>query len=335
MLTAASCLSENHTVSVLWDDVSLKEGAQKKFGIDLSRVAFSNNIFSSSYSLVKRIRESSHYDAIFYLSDGSLPVVATKLYLHFQFPTEWIQGKSFKNKLKMRRVSAVICNSLFTKTYIDRTFHVQSLILYPPASEQAKIKIEKANCILTVGRFAELGEGRTFKKQEVMIALFKEMIDAGLKNWAFILVISFKPEEQEKISFLKKQIVGYPIKIVENAIHDELMRLYAQSKIYWHAAGFGEDVQKHPELVEHFGISTVQAMEQGAVPVVVNLGGQKEIVEDNKNGLLWNTTKECLEKTEMLIRNEDLLQTFSKAAQDRAQAFSIKAFCHSLGKIIV
>ena len=41
--------------------------------------------------------------------------------------------------------------------------------------------------------------------------------------------------------------------------------------------------------VEHFGISVVEAMAAGAVPLAVGKGGVGEIITPGENGILWDT----------------------------------------------
>ena len=43
--------------------------------------------------------------------------------------------------------------------------------------------------------------------------------------------------------------------------------------LFWHAAGLGEDPTTNPDRFEHFGISVVEAMSAGAVPMVYEHGG--------------------------------------------------------------
>ena len=53
--------------------------------------------------------------------------------------------------------------------------------------------------------------------------------------------------------------------------------------------------------MEHFGITTVEAMAHGCVPVVVRLGGQLEIVQDGVNGRLWGSLGELVAITRELM----------------------------------
>jgi glycosyltransferase involved in cell wall biosynthesis len=334
MLTAAECLSKNHEVFLFWD-TNVSQDADKRFGIDISKIKITKNIFSLKVPLLERILESMKYDRIFYLSDGSIPIVfPKKLFLHFQFPVDWVNAKSIPNKLKIQHINKIICNSNFTKSYIDKSFGIESIVIYPPSSGEFNIQnTKKENIILSVGRLSFLADGTTFKKQEFMIETFKKLVDNGLKNWKLILVISFRKDQEKDLKKIKDLINKYPVIIEENVENKKLTELYSKSKIYWHAAGFGEDIKNHPEMAEHFGIATVQAMEQGSVPVVINSGGQKEIVMDGDNGFLWNDQNDLVEKTLKVIKSETLMNEISKKAQKRAKDFSKNMFCKKVSEI--
>ncbi len=335
MMTIAECLSKKHQVTVFWDNKEDIEKILKRFSIDLSNVSISKNIFSSRVNVFNRMIETKNYDAIIFLSDGSIPSsLSKKLFIHFQSPITNINVNGFKNKIKMSRVSGIFCNAYYTKNYIDKTFDTNSYVLYPPVSINIK-NIKKENIILHVGRFRVKNVGiGDYKKQGILIQAFKEMVDKGLKNWRFILAVGVSDEDEELFSLMQKEAKGFPIEFLVNRDNNELWEIYSRAKIYWHASGFGEDLKIHPEYAEHFGISTVEAMGAGAVPVVINAGGQKEIVEDGRNGLLWNTLAELQDKTLELIKDNSLLEKLSIAANERATFFSQKRFCDELEKII-
>lgn len=331
ILTAASCLSKNNEVFIFWDsdEEKIKAKAKSKLSIDLDKVKFAPNIFGKEYPRLSRLLESKNFDLIIYLSDGSIPVVLSKLIVHFQFPVEWIKN-NLKTKFKFSRVEKIICNSEFTKSFIDKKLGVKSVVLYPPCEIKDQ-KLKKENIVLHVGRFGTDVEGRNFKKQDFMINAFQEL---KIKDWKFVLVIGFMPGDAGKVNGLKKIAKGYNIEIIENPKNDKLWELYSRSKIYWHASGFGEDLAKYPEKAEHFGISTVEAMGAGAVPVVINAGGQKEIVEENKSGFLWNSIGDLLGKTQTLINDQILWGKMSKLAVERSRVFSTDRFCKELVDLI-
>jgi glycosyltransferase involved in cell wall biosynthesis len=79
-------------------------------------------------------------------------------------------------------------------------------------------------------------------------------------------------------------------------------------------------------MFEHFGIVTAEAMAAGCVPVVINKGGQSEIVRHGVSGFLWDTLDELKEYTSLLARDERLRKEMSKQARRRAQLFSREVF---------
>ncbi len=334
MLTAASALSTKHDVSVFWDQEEILSLGQQKFNIDLSKVKIAPNIFSEDISTQTRFLQSKKYDTIFFLSDGSLPLVGTDLYVHFQFPVEWVDTKGFINLFKIKRIKKIICNSNFTKEHIDKKFNTESLVLYPPTyfkSKMPKVDLsKKQNIILNVGRYARFPNGGSVKKQEFMIEAFKSMCDKGLLNWKLYLVISLVEKDREFVQSLKKSIGKYPIKIIENVSYEDLLSQYQKSKIYWHAAGVDEDLSVHPERAEHFGITTVEAMLNGLVPIVIEAGGQKEIVEEAESGFLWTNDIELIEKTFMVANDPKLFTRISQKASKQAQRFSTDSFCQKV-----
>jgi glycosyltransferase involved in cell wall biosynthesis len=337
MLSIASCLAQENEVFIFWDEekgAEIKREAIRKLNIDLSSVKFYRNIFNKSVSSIARFFESKDFDAIVYLSDGSIPLVWTNLFVHFQFPVEWVNGKSLKTKIKLIFVKNIFCNSNFTKGFIDKKFGVKSDVLYPPVDLHIVKNAKKENIILHVGRLDVDSHESNYKKQDVMINIFKNMVDAGLKDWKFKLIIGVKNSDKEKIKKLKEISEGYPIELMVNISNQNLWEQYAKAKVYWHATGFGEDLQKYPEKAEHFGISTVEAMGAGCVPVVFNAGGQREIMEDGKNGYLSNNIEEFISKTENLINDEELLKQKSLASIKRSEMFTGNRFCNDLKKII-
>lgn len=339
MMAIAECLAKDHSVTVFWDnEEDLKELAER-FLINLSSIVLHKNIFSKNVSTVERLLTTRMFDAIFVLSDGSIPfVLSKKLFLHFQQPMQHLSKLSIKEKLKLWRVTSIFCNSQFTKSFIDKTFNVTSQVLYPPVALYPKTA-KKENIILNVGRLRVknvtvrgvlIGD---YKKQDTMIEVFKEMIQEGLRDWKFVLAVSVKKEDKEAFESLQESAEGFPIEFVVNQNNKKLWDLYNRAKIYWHASGFGEDLNKHPEYAEHFGISTVEAMSAGAIPVVINAGGQTEIVEDNKSGFLWDKIEDLIGKSLKLIRDQNLWKEMSKAALERSRKFTGDRFCKELKEI--
>lgn len=342
MMTIAECLSKENEVSVFWDRKEDLSDLVKRFSLNISKVKLEKNIFASNFGFKNKVLESKKFDVLIILSDGSIPVsLAKKTFLHIQQPLPFVKP-NLKSKLKLMRINRVFVNSEFTKTFIDKELGIDSTVLYPPVRINAK-KISKENVILHVGRFrvrdvitqneSKVEGVGDYKKQSIMVNAFKELIDAGLKNWKFVLATSVKDDDRKDFEKIKNLAKGYPIEFEVNRRNDDLWEIYSKAKIYWHASGFGEDLEKHPEFAEHFGISTVEAMGAGAVPVVINAGGQKEIIEEG-TGFLWDTLDDLKEDTLALINDEISLKKYSESAKKRAQFFSDDKFCERISQLI-
>lgn len=332
IFSIASCLIEKHDVYLFWDNPEVLEKAQKRFAITTLSLRVYPNIFSSRYSLLQRALHTSQFDAIVYMSDGSIPwLFAKKNILLFQFPVNWVHGTSLVNRLKLSRIDTLICYSDFVKQFLDKTFNKKSIVIPPAVTVPISKHVQKEDLIVSVGRFTK---AMNAKKQDMLIDSFKAMIAKGLGHWRLILAGGVLPEDEDLVEALQKRAKGYPIEIHANISYAELMQLYAKAKIYWHAAGYGEDLLQYPERAEHFGITTVEAMQSGAVPVVVNAGGQKEIIHDGEDGYLWNSPDELVTYTKKLIDNGDLWKQLSEKARNSGKRFHEQQFCERIEKVL-
>jgi len=330
-MAVAYCLSRlGFQTDVFWPDENIKKELGERLGMDLEKINFLD-FDLGKVSFFERLAFLRDYDFIFYLSDGSIPFLSGKKnVLHFQVPFHDLKGASFLNKVKLGKIDKIICNSKFTKKVIDKEYQVNSRVIYPPVDVKAFKPLKKENIILSVGRFTDLLHN---KRQDILVNAFKKMIKDGLEDWRLIIVGGDR-EGKRLVNKLKKEVRNYPIEIMTNPNFSQLKRLYGKAKIFWTAAGFEIDEEKEPEKVEHFGITTVEAMSAGLVPVVIDKGGQPEIVKDDKNGLLWKGTNELIKKTLSLIEDHRQWLRLSREAEKKAEFFSQKRFCHEIKELL-
>ena len=166
----------------------------------------------------------------------------------------------------------------------------------------------------------------------MIISAFKSLLPR-LKSKYRLVLAGGSLGNRSHLSKLKESAKGFPIQFAINPDFNTLKNLYSKSKIYWHAAGYDVNEDQHPENVEHFGITVVEAMASGVVPVVVNKGGLKEIV-DSTNGFLWNHPGELIQFTQDLIQDAKTLKEKSQKSINRATSFSLSSFSSQLLKII-
>jgi len=224
-------------------------------------------------------------------------------------------------------------NSAYTQKWIKKYWDRSSEVVYPPIDVEAFSSGDKKNQIISVGRYFA---GSHNKKHMVMIRAFKEMVDDGLSGWMLILVGSTTPGlvHEEYLYRLEKEAQGYPISILKDIPFTELVELYGESPIYWHAGGYGEDEEREPIKFEHFGITTVEGMASGCVPVVIGIGGQPEIICHGKNGFLWYSMDELKAFTHELIQNDRTRKQMAKEALSSSQQFNQSNFENNLQKVL-
>lgn len=321
MAVATTLAKKNYTVDVEWKDASIKGLLENRFGINLGNINF-----------IEDINRGDGYDVCFWVSDGSIPTLrARKNFLHFQVPFTKVNGQSLINKFKLMRVNKVICNSNFTKKTIDKEFNVSSVVLYPPvAVHQFKSK-KKENVILNVARFSTLLQA---KGQDVLIKTFKNFCLTN-KNYTFVLAGGVEIGANDFIDKLEKESKGYPVKIVKSPDFKTLKNLYAKAKFFWSASGYGIDEGKEPKKVEHFGITIVEAMAAGCIPVAYDAGGHKEIIKNSIDGFLWRDTSDLYGYTKKLTLDEKLRREIVKNATVTSKKFSYDEFEKNFGNFLL
>lgn len=336
MLTIAEILSKENSVDVFLDShlqtldlQPIKSKVSKLLDLNLGKIDFIKAPFGKSTNIWERLNFLKRYDLFFYLTDGSIFYSSARTsILHIQSPIK-VSNSPLWNKVKQSSWNLIIYNSQFTKDHCEKFWKIKGEVIYPPVNVGIFKPGKKKKKVLTVGRFFGFLKD---KKHQFMIDSFKKMFDSKkINDWSFHLVGGAGEGDKDYVKELESFAKDYPIFIYPNLPFEDLRKLYGESSIYWHASGFGET---DPAKMEHFGITTVEAMASGCVPVVINLGGQKEIVEDGKNGMLWDSLKEMEEKTLQLIGDNKLMEKFSEAAQKKSEQFSKERFTKQIHDIV-
>lgn len=336
MLTIAEKLSENNSVDLLLDShlqtldtPKILKRTANLLNLNLEKINLVKAPIGRGTNLWDRLNFLKKYDLFFYLTDGSIFYSPSKIsILHIQSPVK-VSNSNLWKKIKSGSWNLIIYNSQFTKNHSEKYWQIKSEVLYPPVNTENFKSLKKKNQILTVGRFYGYLKD---KKHSLMINAFKKMYDTGkIKDWSFYLAGGAGEGDEQYVKELAALAKGYPIKIYPNFPFGDLKKLYGESKIYWHASGYGEE---DPTKMEHFGITTVEAMASGCVPIVINKGGQPEIVDDNENGYLWNEPDDLIAKSLKLIENKNLLERLSENAIEKSKYFSKEKFIDKLTQII-
>jgi glycosyltransferase involved in cell wall biosynthesis len=225
----------------------------------------------------------------------------------------------------------VAANSPYTAGWVERLWGRMAAVLPPPVRLRAGG--EKQPVILAVGRFFPNVSGHS-KKQLELVEAFRLACARGLEGWELHLVGGCNNSERGYVETVRKAAVGLPVRFHVNARGEDLTELFSAASVFWHAAGFGEDLQAHPDRFEHFGISVVEAMSAGAVPVVYQHGGPAAIVREAGCGELFATTDELAARTVALVRDDARRAELAERARASAAEFAFDRFAERLDTLV-
>lgn len=234
--------------------------------------------------------------------------------------------------------TAVAAISRYSAEWIGKLWGRRSEIVYPPCDDMGPPAAAKRKVILHVGRFnADVGREEIHHKgQGLLLETFRGMTELHREGWELHLAGSVGAGE-ESAAFaarLTESARGLPVTFHFDAPLAELRELYRRAAVYWHATGYGFPVEEHPARQEHFGITTVEAMSAGTVPVVYGTGGQREVVTDGEDGFCWNETAELASRTALLANDTKLRERMARRAVASSRRFGREAFAASVKNLV-
>jgi alpha-1,2-mannosyltransferase len=168
-------------------------------------------------------------------------------------------------KRALKRSNIIFTNSKFTRNAIKKVYpEFDPQVIYPP------IDIEKfSSCLSSNSRENQVLVISRFSPEKQLDKVI--LVARILKNIKFLIIGNLMTANHSYFKYLQKMIkdVGLTdrIKLIPNASKDEMMNAMSTSMVYLHTMNG-----------EHFGISIVEAMAAGLIPVVPSYGGCSEIV---------------------------------------------------------
>jgi glycosyltransferase involved in cell wall biosynthesis len=218
-----------------------------------------------------------------------------------------------------------VCNSLYTQRHTHRRWGggLSTRVIYPPA-EAVPEPGAKAREILAIGRFNARGHR---KNQAFLLEAFARAAEALPGGWTLNLlgkVNADRPTVTELLHLMARA-EGAPVRFLLDVPDAEKRAALARAAIYWHGTG-ALAPEASPEQQEHFGISVVEAMAAGAVPLCFDGGGPREIVDHGEDGFLFQDVDGLVRSTVRLARDPALLAELSGRARARAARFARARF---------
>jgi glycosyltransferase involved in cell wall biosynthesis len=225
----------------------------------------------------------------------------------------------------MMRHTIVITNSHFSKGAIEEQYgSIKPVVIYPPAEVDKFRNIslhssKRENIILVVSRFSP------DKQLENVIEICKILVKDVKIKARMVLVGNIAAGDKKYLEELMRSIRNYDL---ENNIHfevdvsfDRLLELMGKSKVYL-----------HPLAGEPFGISIVEAMSAGLIPVVPDEGGYTEFVPEYYRFHTHHEAADIIGK--ILIASDNDMQAERSQLSESVSKFSAESFKAGLRKII-
>lgn len=232
------------------------------------------------------------------------------------------------------KYDCLVINGDYTGEWVDKRWQLEPTHkLYPPVNmyNKASSAKKKENIVLSVSRF-ELGGS---KKQLELIQAWSDLCaenPALVKDWKLVMMGGSTPGNTylDKVQEAVAK-ADCPIEIKPNAAVSEIKDHYSRAAIFWHACGLDET---KPQLVEHFGMTTVESMQNCCVPIVIDGGGQREIVEHGKSGFRFSTLEQLRVYTQIVMEDKKRRQKMAQAAYERSHLFGMDVFEQTLNDLL-
>ena len=249
-----------------------------------------------------------------------------------QFPFE-----GFSNEPSLRRrqqallasYNLTIAYSKFAQFHIQRRWKIPSEVVWPAVRLPVfAAPVAKKPFIVAVGRIFDS------KRQDALVEAFARLRPQIGPEWRLVLAggrhVSNSDVYYEKLVKSVNETPGAVM--LENVDEAQLQSVLREATLFWHAMGY-QRAPAMPELAEHFGMSTVEAMHCGVVPVVCGDGGQMEIVTPEV-GRTWRTLDDLVRQSRELIEDRAQWQRLSEGSRRAAQQYGPATFSAKVEGIV-
>ncbi|WP_295401026.1 glycosyltransferase [uncultured Thiocystis sp.] len=283
----------------------------------------------------------------------SVPAIGQHNLYHcqFPFPLDFMVRPDALQSLE--GYSAFIVNSRFTRDEVARQLLLYGLpalpihVISPPCWDgdlearlraiQVKPTWRRARglSLLNVGRFFRHGHN---KRQDIVLDVVERLRAARrAQGWDIdaTLLGGVSKSEEDYYNGLVLRAKSLDVRLASNVEFSEIEAAYQEADCYLHAAGFGRPEGFSPHELEHFGITVVEAMVRGVIPLVYKAGGPYEIVRDVGVGELYESVDGAVEAIWQLVdQPEGKIAEMREAMVRGCLGYSIQVFRQKIERIV-
>ncbi len=310
----AAHLARTHEVA-LFTATPIDSGSLRNlFGIDLSGVR--NVVLPSLESEHRSMIAAWQPDLFINNSHASqMPCPAASGIYMCMFPVAGAEG--------LEGYQVVTANSSFTKEWIAKRWHRQAEVVYS-AVESMGPPTTKKNIILNVARFEPDMGLNHYKHQNILLNVFHALRPEIDPSWEmhFAGMVGGHRRDRMFAENLRWRTNDRGVFFHFGMPFAELRELYRSASLYWHATGCSDPTGTNPGRQEHFGMTILEAMSAGAIPLAFRGGGPCETIVHGESGFLWSRPEELMEHTRYLIANPPLCPAMSSRCIERSLQFN-------------
>jgi alpha-1,3-mannosyltransferase len=267
-----------------WTDKSSLSSFDEIDGIKVFRVPF---IGSKRYAIAPRVLNYIQNQDIIHIhsNDFFLDFLSATKFLHKKrmvlhthglfFHTDY--AKSFKQwylrkitKQSIKRVAAVICDSRHDVRMLDGLVPPEKIHLIPdgidPRIVNLKVQTRDPNLILSVGRLSQT------KRYHLLLKAFCHVLEK--KPLSKLVIIGKDEGERSDLENLSIDLkIDKQVQFLGEVAFEEMLDYLGRASIWATASGY-----------ESFGISTLESMAAGCVPVIQKLEAFEDFFQDKISG---------------------------------------------------
>jgi glycosyltransferase involved in cell wall biosynthesis len=223
----------------------------------------------------------------------------------------WVFFHSKISEYYLKYINTIVTNSLNTKKRIQKCFHRDATVIYPP------VDVSKFKCKGYGDFWLSVNRLYPEKRLELQIEAFKQVPD---ENLVIVGGFALGDHASAYASELSSKLPDN-VKLIGSVSEEKLLELYALCKGHITTA-----------IDEDFGMTPLEAMASGKPVIAVKQGGYLETVVDGITGLL--VEPEASSISQALREISFCPQKYKEACMSRAKEFDVSIMLEKMRKIL-
>lgn len=232
-------------------------------------------------------------------------ISAKKIIYMCQFPFPLSHSPVSYNIEKAKLIDTFIVNSEFTGGHLSRALKKYKIpnsdikVIYPPIraanlDKDSLMKNKTSNLypiFTTIGRFCPVGHA---KNHHIILKALEAAEDEYTLGGYICGGLSCREADINYFNTLRNSHLSPNILFLPNISSSKLNKIYTATNFYIHGAGLNTISSIHPYNCEHFGMTIVEAILHGCIPLVPDVGGPAEIINDLKIGFVYHSYNDLI-----------------------------------------